>query len=86
MAERIFIVIGADVVLMAYRGANGPTLAGMHSRCISGTTVIACDLADALPPEILADIQTEWDSDADEDTPVTEVPLRDIDDASTRKG
>jgi len=60
-------------VLAAYRGERGIDLAGQHSRCLLGATVVPCDLLDQLPPEIREDIQREWDSDGDDDTPVISV-------------
>lgn len=77
MAEVIYIVIGGGLVIAAYRGINGATMAGIHSRCITGATVVPCDLEESLPPEIRNDIAEEWAGDSD--TPI--VTINDVDDA-----
>ena len=79
MSDRVYLVMGAGLIVAAYRGARGPELAGRHSRCITGTTVVPCDLLDELPEEIREDINVEtWTED--EDTPVqAEIPMDQID-------
>jgi hypothetical protein len=75
--ERIFIVISPGPLLhAAYRKSE---VADMHSRCVLGAAVVPCEILDGLPPEIREDIRTEWEGNEDDDTPVTEVPLREID-------
>lgn len=65
------------MILAAYHGDRGPELAGQHSRCLLGTTVVACDLLDTLPAEIREDINVEWDASDEDDTPV--ITLDEID-------
>lgn len=69
--ERIYIVFAGGIMFAAYRGVNALTLAGMHSRCVTGATVAPCELLDGLPPEIRDDISIEWEGE--NDTPVIEV-------------
>lgn len=68
---RIHVVIGGGMVLGAYRQADS---AELHRRCVTGATVVACDLLDAVPQEILDDVRVEWDADLDDDTPVDFAP------------
>ncbi len=82
VAERIYLVVAPGFVFAAYRGPRGPELAGQHSRCLLGATVVPCDLLDSLPPEIREDINTEWDADDEDDTPV--IGLDDIDEEPKR--
>ncbi len=78
MTERIYLVVGPGLVIVAYRGAHGVDMAGQHSRCMLGTTVVPCDLLDNLPQEIREDIAVEWDANDEDDTPV--IDMDDIDD------
>lgn len=77
--EVIFVVMGGGIVFAAYRR---PDLAHRHARCLTGVTVepldtskispelrAAIEILDALPPEIAADIATDWEHD-DDVTPV----------------
>ena len=73
VAERIYIVVGGCMVIAAYRGVNALTLAGIHSRCITGATVVPCDLSDSLPEEVRSDLSEEWGGDDD-------TPLESLDD------
>jgi hypothetical protein len=77
-AERIHLVIAGDLVLGAYRAADS---AELHRRCITGAAVVACDLLDSVPPGVVDDLAAEWDADPDDDTPVTEISLQDVDDS-----
>lgn len=82
--------MGAGIVFGVYWR---PDLAFQHSRCITGTTVAVVDLDDVpaalqaiitmeildeLPPEIMDDLQIEWEHD-DSITPVMEIPFDEID-------
>lgn len=78
VVERIFLVAGSGLIFAAYRGPRALDLAGQHSRCLLGATVVACDLLDALPPEIREDLFTEWDTDDEDVTPVITVGLEDV--------
>ena len=69
----IYVVIGSGVIIAAYRGERGLDLAGQHSRCLTGTTVVACDLLDSLPPEITEDLAVEFNATDDDDTLVVNV-------------
>jgi hypothetical protein len=66
--ERIYVVFGGGIVIRAYHGPNGLTLAGIHSRCITGATVVPCDLSDSLPDDVRNDLSEEWGGD--DDTPL----------------
>lgn len=56
----IHVVLGESIVLGAYTRAD---IAYRHARCITGADVVSCELREALPPEILADIELEWEDD-----------------------
>ncbi len=73
MTELIYIVAGAGLILKAYRGPRAADLAGQHSRCVTGTVVVPCDLVDTLPFEIRRDLEVEWDADSDDDTPIDDI-------------
>lgn len=88
--EILHVVMGGGIVLATYRRSD---LAHQHARCITGATVaslerekIPLDLIDCiqvldrLPPEIVEDVNTEWEGD-DEVTPeVTVFNITDLED------
>jgi hypothetical protein len=82
--------MGGGIVLGAYWR---PDLAYRHARCVTGANVVSLDLdairpdlrscievLDALPPEIDADINVDWEQDDDLTPEVVAVEVDDIDD------
>lgn len=75
MGEPIYIVIcDGPMILAAYRR---PQPAHTHMRCITGASVVLVEVLDEVPATILDDLVSE-DFDEDQDTPVTEVPIDEI--------
>ena len=79
--EIVHIVFGGGIVLAAYRGHCADS-AELHRRCITGATVATAEVLDRVPPEVLTDLNVEFDSEGDDDTPVTArtLTVEDLDD------
>ena len=72
--ETIHVVIAGGIVFDAYRHADS---AELHARVLTGGKAVSCMLRDSVPPEILEDIQSDFDRDNDDETPVdAPVPSR----------
>jgi hypothetical protein len=89
--EYVHIVIGGGIVLAAYKSYAADS-AEMHKLCITGAIVHSVPLLERVPPEILEDQLTEYESTADDDTPVEQrrdtvemkpFDLSDLDDQTT---
>lgn len=78
----VHVVFGGGIVLAAYRGTAADS-AELHRRVITGATITSVELLDRVPPEVLADLETEFAGDSDDDTPVQPrtFTVEDLDDA-----
>lgn len=76
--DLIHIVIGGGIVLGAYRPGSADS-AELHKRCITGASIVSCELRERVPQEILDDLHAEWEGTDDDDTPVTMVSVDDVD-------
>jgi hypothetical protein len=83
VTEHIHIVIAGGIVLGAYRDGHADS-AELHSRCITGAKVVSCDLFEAVPRELLDDLQEGAVAvDAVEETPVVSVPIAALDEGGS---
>jgi len=81
-------------VLAVYRERSADS-AELHKRCITGALVASVELLDRVPPEILTDVDFEFSSDQEDDTPVTQrtgttqdlepFTINDLDDSKSEK-
>lgn len=69
-APPIFIVIAGGLVLGAYSRSDS---AHLHARCVTGATVVDCELLDGVPDSVREDIASDFEYDGDEDTPVVDT-------------
>jgi hypothetical protein len=80
--EIIHIVYGGGIVLAAYRGSAVDS-AELHKRCITGAVVASVEILDRVPAEVLADLETEFAGEEEDETPVEPrtLTVEDLDDA-----
>lgn len=63
----VHVVIAGGIVFAAYRHADSGEL---HARTVTGAKSVSVEVLDHVPDDVLADIQIEFDSDIDDETPV----------------
>jgi hypothetical protein len=82
----VHIVWGGGVILAAYH-EHAVDSAEMHKRCITGATITSVELFDRVPSDVLSDLDMEFDSEQQDDTPVTArtLTVEDLDDAEPKK-
>lgn len=80
-APIVHIVCGGGLILAAYREHAGDS-AELHSRVITGARVLSLELLERVPPEVLADLESEFEAQDQDDTPVTArtMTVEDLDD------
>jgi hypothetical protein len=78
----VHIVWGGGIVLAAYAQAAADS-AELHARCVTGALVTSVELLERVPPEILSDLETEFEGQNEDDTPVVArtLTVEDLDDA-----
>lgn len=77
ICDAAYIVLcDGPMILGGYKGPRAANNAHIHSRTITGASVVMVQLLDTLP-EIVRDALGD-DFDDQPDTPVTEVPLDDV--------
>jgi hypothetical protein len=71
--DEVTLVIGSGLVLAAYRRSDS---AQLHARCITGAAAIGpIPILEAVPEEILKDLESDFSYEDDQDTPVVdEIP------------
>ena len=70
--ERVHIVFGGGIVLAVYRD-DAADSAELHRRCVTGALVTSVEILTRVPPEIVVDLDVEFQGEVSDDTPVDGV-------------
>jgi len=73
MAAIVYLVVGDRTLILGayFHQAH----ANVHSRCITGASVVTIEVYDTLPEAIIDQLQEDFEDDED-DTPVTDDPRK----------
>jgi hypothetical protein len=75
--SRAVFLVTTDAPLCVLGAYSRPDLADRHSRCITGAGVLALEVLDALPSDVIDMLGDDFE---DDDTPVVDIEVSLVDD------